>query len=136
VSQLSLIEQGQSCNISDNLGAKSQLLLGKSEEQWLEDIDTDRTNASFSPLFPRRETCSVSPSDDDPLVSQEAEDQIRRERSIGLSHVDERGGDVLKLKPTQQSTNQWLIRDQLRIMQVELPAEARKKELKQELEDS
>jgi hypothetical protein len=40
------------------------------------------------------------------------------------------------LESRRQSANQWLIRDQLRIPQVELPTEIRKKELKQELEDS
>jgi hypothetical protein len=55
---------------------------------------------------------------------------------FGPCHAEEGGGEVLKLKSRRQSANQWLIRDQLVIPKVELPTEIRKKELKQESEDS
>jgi hypothetical protein len=71
----------------DIQGAETQLAMSKSEGQLLEDIEkvgSMVTSVSFSPLG---RPVSMSPSDDDPLVSQKAVEQLRRERSLRPSHV-------------------------------------------------
>jgi hypothetical protein len=142
---------------------KSQFLLDKSEGQSLEDAAGDRTNVIFGPCSHDGRSTTVSLNDDDPLVWQEAVDQLRREKSsgpchivdgggdasqvdiiedfwcerpFGLSHVVDGGGDVPRLNSRQQSVGHWIVQVQSLIPQVELPTETRKKELEQEPADS
>jgi hypothetical protein len=132
-----MIEQGQSSNSSDNLGAKSQLLLGKSENQSLEDAKAGEPMLTLALISLGGRPVLVSPNDDDPLVYQDAVDvvdAVEYERpDSGPGHVEDGGGDVLKLKSRQQAVGYWMIRDP--IPQIELPTEKRKKELRKELAD-
>jgi hypothetical protein len=69
-------------------------MMSKSEGQSLEDIEKDGPMVT-SVCFPLSGVpVSMSPSDDDPLASQKAVDQLRRERSLRPSHVVDGGGDA------------------------------------------
>jgi hypothetical protein len=133
--------------------------MSKSEGQLLEDVRAGEVMLTSALISQGGRPVLARPNDDDPLVYSQAWDQLRRERSLrpshvvegggdasrvenneqfeyerpyfGPSHVVEGGGDILKLE--HQALNQWLV--QPKFTQVELPAEIRKKELKQEIAD-
>jgi hypothetical protein len=74
--------------------------MSKSEGQLLEDIEKGGPMVTSVLFFPQGNPVSMSPSDDDPLVSQKAVDLLRRERSLRPSHVVEGGGDASQVYQT------------------------------------
>jgi hypothetical protein len=145
-----LSEQGQSSFATDTQGAEAQLATSKSEGQLLEDIEKDGPMVTSVSIFPSGSPVSMSPSDDDALVSQKAVDLLRRESSSRPSHVVDGGGDASQVyqdemfeferpysgpshvvdgggdefKPTRHS-----------LPEVELPTEIRKTELKRRISE-
>jgi hypothetical protein len=134
--------------------------MDKSEGQLLEDAKADGPMLTSVPISPKGSAVLVSPNDDDPLVYLKAVDQLRHERSLRPSHVDEGGGDVsqvdynehfeferpyfgpshvdegggAELKKDNLVSNQW--RSQSRTPHTELPTEVRKLELKNRIADA
>jgi hypothetical protein len=68
----------------------------RSEGQLLEDIDTWRTTVNFGPFFPQRETCAVSPSNDDPPRDQITSRNADRHQ-VDRKLVDTTQGDLDKV---------------------------------------
>jgi hypothetical protein len=86
------ISEGQSSIDKDIQGAETQFATSESEGQLLEDIEKVGSMVT-SACFPLSGVpVSMSPSNDDPLASQKAVDQLRRERSLRPSHVVDGGG--------------------------------------------
>jgi hypothetical protein len=127
-----LSEKGQSDSELDNQGCDSKPSMDKSEGQLLEDAKAG--GPMLASVFRSHVgiTALVSPNDDDPLVYLKAVDQIRHERSLRPSHIEDGGGD--ELKDDNRVSNHW--RRQSKIPQVELPTEVRKAELKRRMKAS
>jgi hypothetical protein len=104
-------------------------LCGKSEEQPPEDTIAGWAGVIAACAIPSGEIPGfVSAGGDGPLVTQAGLVQLRRERSFGLSHIVEGGGDARRFTRHQHSVGHWSVRDQLKIAQVELSTEVRKRE--------
>jgi hypothetical protein len=121
----------------NNQAVGSHYLCSKSEGQLPEDTFTGWAGVIAACAIPSGEIPELaSAGGDDPLITQAALIRLRCETSFGPSHIVEGGGDAQRFTRHQQSVGHWLVRDHLKIGQVEPPTEVRKRQLRERLGDS